>query len=222
MNNHLEKEVTLLKTRISLQAKEVTDAVRRSQNALAQENQDLAKEIIAHDDAIDEEEVRIEEECLKVLALHQPVAGDLRYIITLLKVNTELERIGDLAENIAERVINLVNLRIPLHEPDMTPMFRAVIQQLEKVLYAFLERDSVLAAQVVASDDAVDAMNRNHYHRILQLLKEMPERAEMLTDFLNISRNLERIADGCTNIGEDVLYLEQGKIVRHTHSFQPQ
>lgn len=217
MNYHLEQEIAALKKSIGRQAADVEAAVRQSLESLVQQNEVLALEIIEHDDAIDREEVRLEEECLKILALHQPVAGDLRYIITLLKVNNELERIGDLAGNIAERVIDLIHLRTDWSAWDISPMFQEIFSQLKKALDSLMGRDCFLASQVIASDDIVDEMHRNNYRLVVQRLKEERGSAEMFLNFLNISRNLERIADACTNIGEDVLYLEQGRIVRHVH-----
>ena len=217
MNYHLEQEIATLKKSIGRQAAEVELAVRRSLDALTQKDEAMAQEIIEHDDAIDREEVRLEEECLKILALHQPVAGDLRYIITLLKVNNELERIGDLAGNIAERVIDLIHLRTDWSQWDISPMFHEIFTQLKKALDSLLGQDCYLASQVIASDDTVDEMHRSNYHHAVQGLKEESGSVEIYLNFLNISRNLERIADACTNIGEDVLYLEQGRIVRHVH-----
>ncbi|MDO4628054.1 MAG: PhoU domain-containing protein [Planctomycetia bacterium] len=241
MNYHLEQEVSLLKTRIAQQSNAVENAVRKTLNALMLRDGNLAREIIADDDALDMEDVRIEEECLKVLALHQPVARDLRYIITLLKVNTELERIGDFAVNIAERVQNITNRPSTTEPLDIEPMFQEIFLLLKNVLNAYMERDCYAASQVIAHDDVVDRMNRDNYHQILRQLNENrngenknsensnsenkngenkttdTRNVEILLDYLNISRNLERIADCCTNIGEDVLYLEQGRIVRHAH-----
>ncbi|MDO5112741.1 MAG: phosphate signaling complex protein PhoU [Planctomycetia bacterium] len=219
MKTHFEQEILQLKRLITTQTAMVESAVRKTHHAMERHERTLAMEVIDGDDEIDETEVRIEEECLKVLALHQPVAGDLRYIVTLLKVNTELERIGDLGVNIAERVLHMLSLHADMKRLDITDMFLAVLQALKNSLDAFLGRDCFLAAQVIAADDSIDSQHRDNFHRILQMLKENAGEAETLLDFLNISRNLERIADSCTNIGEDVLYLEQGKIVRHCRGF---
>lgn len=215
MNHHLEQEITALNKRMARQGTEVECAVRQALDALQQRDATLATQVVANDDAIDREEVRLEEECLKILALHQPVAGDLRYIITLLKVNNELERIGDLAVNIAERVLDLIQEPASAVAPDISPMFHAVLTQLKNALDALLGRDCFLAAQVIAADDTVDEMNRANFRHALERLRAQPEQADTLLCFLNISRNLERMADACTNIGEDVMYLEQGTIVRH-------
>ncbi|MDO4575439.1 MAG: phosphate signaling complex protein PhoU [Planctomycetia bacterium] len=221
MRTHWEQEMIILKKAVAKQAERVEWAVHQSLNALEQKNVNLLLDIIGQDDEIDREEVRLEEECLKVLALHQPVAGDLRYIITLLKVNTELERIGDLAVNVVERMMNLLALRGETRPIDMIPMFQEVFQMLKKALDAFLGRDCFTASQVVSLDDQVDRLHQNNYHTILQKLKGEDPPVEALLDWLNISRNLERMADCCTNIGEDVLYLEQGKILRHIPAVSP-
>ena len=217
MIHHLHQEITLLKKQVAAQATMVEQAVRQTLRAMEEKNATLAVEIIERDDTIDQEEVRLEEECLKVLALHQPVAGDLRYIVTLLKVNTELERIGDLAVNIAERTVHFLETNADMSKIDMKPMFLEVLNSLKNALDAFLERDCYLASQVIASDDKVDDYHRENFQTVSRLLSEETREVGSLLDFLNISRNLERIADCCTNIGEDVLYLEQGRIVRHVH-----
>ena len=162
-------------------------------------------------------EVRIEEECLKILALHQPVAGDLRYIITLLKVNNELDRIGDLAQNIAERAIDLAEHPVPAAGIELGPMMTEVRIMLKQALDALSCRDTGRAAEVIARDDTVDRLHRENFRLIKQGLIRQPEAADYYLNMLTASRHLERVADCATNIGEDVIYLEQGRIVRHAH-----
>ncbi len=216
MKIHFEQEMDNLRKMITTQATLVEKAVRNSILSISKRSEDLAYFVVVGDDTLDVNEVKIEEECLKVLALHQPVAGDLRMIVTLLKVNTELERIGDLAVNIAERSLHLFSMEKETKQLDFTTMFYEVSAALKNALDSFLCHDCDLAEKVIASDNVIDNLHRENIDRIKMLLKENPNEIESFLDFLTISRNLERIADSCTNIGEDIIYLEQGKIVRHS------
>lgn len=216
MKAHFDYEVENLNRLIAAQAIAVEMAVKKATQAVADKDAFLAEEVERDDDVIDAAEVRIEEECLKILALHQPVAGDLRYVITLLKVNTELERIGDLAVYIARRAVHIASLSAAAPFPDYSDMIHSVLTNLKMALDAFLCHDTLLAARVISSDDTVDQYHFANKTQLAEMIKSHPAEADGLLDFLAISRSLERIADSCANIGEDVLYLEQGKIIRHT------
>ncbi|MGL6193330.1 MAG: phosphate signaling complex protein PhoU [Thermoguttaceae bacterium] len=218
MKAHFDFEVEHLNRLIASQAIAVETAVKKATQSVSEKNAIAASEVEKSDDNLDELEVRIEEECLKVLALHQPVAGDLRYIITLLKVNTELERIGDLAVYIARRTVHIASLPSDTVLPDYSDMIHSVIENLKMALDAFLYRDVRLAEKVIANDDAIDRFHLENKLQLAEMIKANPASVDGLLDFLAISRSLERIADSCTNIGEDVLYQEQGKIVRHQKS----
>lgn len=215
MKIHFEQEIANLNRLVATQARAVEEAVRRALHSITSSSSELALFVIEGDDTLDANEIRIEEECLKVLALYQPVAGDLRYVITLLKVNAELERIGDLAVNIAERAMHLLDNNGRTDCMDFARMFQVVSNSLKKSLDALVCRDCRLADEVIQNDDLIDGLHRQNMARAKQLLRERPEFVEAILDFLTISRNLERIGDGCTNIGEDIIYLEQGRIVRH-------
>ncbi len=221
MKVHLQTEIDRLKGLVTQQANRVEPAVLAAVNAVTERDATQAAAVIAGDDAIDIAEVRIEEECLKVLALHQPVAGDLRYVITLLKVNNELERIGDLAVNIAERAEDLVSQPEIPEAFDFSKMIIEVRLMLKQALDALIARDTQLADAVIRHDDVVDQLHRTSFLRLQELIGRRPETAAAYLDLLTVSRNLERIADGATNICEDVLYLEQGRIVRHSGKDQP-
>ncbi len=218
MKIHFDQEVVSLNRLVTHQAAMVEKAVRNSLLSISDKNEELAYFVVVGDDTLDVNEVKIEEECLKVLALYQPVASDLRYIITLLKVNTELERIGDLAVNIAERALHMLSENRDIEIMDFTEMFNEVSQSLKKSLDAFLQHNCRLAEEVIESDDRIDEIHRSNMDRGKRLLQEKPDGMEAILDFMSISRNLERIADSCTNIGEDVVYQEQGKIIRHSYS----
>jgi phosphate transport system protein len=169
------------------------------------------------DDQIDDLEVDLEEECLKILALHQPVANDLRFIIAVLKINNDLERIGDLAGNIAERTIALADEKERIVAPTHFPaMVAGVEEMLKKSLDALVNLDLRLAAQVCRMDDQIDKLHAQTYSLVKQEVRSHPDQLDSLLHYLTISRHLERIADLATNLAEDVIYMIEGDIVRHT------
>jgi phosphate transport system protein len=164
---------------------------------------------------IDQMEVDLEEDCLKLLALYQPVASDLRYIIAVLKINNDLERIADLAVNICERAEFLAtqkNLPIPF---DFTAMSEKTKSMVKRSLDALVNLDATLATEVRMCDDEVDDLHRDMYTKFEDEVRKNPQDIGILLHYLGVSRALERIADHATNIAEDVIYLSQGKIVRH-------
>jgi phosphate transport system protein len=194
----------------------VEDNVYKAVRALTERNAALAEQVIESDDRdIDQTEIVIEEECLKVLALHQPVAGDLRFIIAILKINNDLERMGDLAVNIAERAQFLASRGRPDIPLDLPLMAEKTKKMLRMSLDALMNRDVKLAREVLVADDEVDAMNREMYIRIQDAICRKPEQLESLIHLLSCSRHLERIADHATNVAEDVVYMIEGVIVRH-------
>lgn len=215
MTTHLQREIENLKKKILYMGAEVEESLRHAVDALVGRNARLGERVISSDEAMDQLEVEIEEECLKILALHQPVAIDLRYVIAVLKINNDLERIGDLAVNIAERAIYLST-----HPPiDLVLDFRGMAQltqlMLTRSLDSLVNLDAHLARQVRASDDEVDGANRHMYVLLQDYIRENPERVTESLHLLSVSRHLERIADQATNIAEDVIYMVQGEIVRH-------
>jgi len=204
----------LNKSLLSLVA-EVEENVVRVVHTLQNRDPESALKIIEDDQRIDLEEVKLEEECLKTLALYQPVAHDLRFIIAILKINNDLERINDLAVNIAERVLFILNdppITIPL---DFGLMAEKVQIMLRKSINALVELDRETAKQVCAADDEVDDLNRQMYDIIEKRTQSDPSSICVLLNYLSVSRHLERIADLATNIAEDVMYFIDGEIVRH-------
>ena len=215
MSKHLQREAESLKKRILHLGTVVEESLQKAVKALQRRDDGPARDVIETDPAIDEMEVGIEEECLKVLALHQPVAIDLRFIVTVLKINSDLERVGDLSVNIAERAVFLAShdpVDIPFDFPGMARKARCM---LKKSLDALVNLDVDLAREVRADDDEVDAMNREMYRQVKRGIRENPHRLESLIHLLSASRHLERIADHATNIAEDVIYMVDGKIIRH-------
>ncbi|MBN1867028.1 phosphate signaling complex protein PhoU [Candidatus Sumerlaeota bacterium] len=215
MTRHFHKELDKIKKRVLWLGTVVEDGVRKSVEALLHRDPVLARQVIEDDAKVDEIEVEVEEECLKVLALHQPVAVDLRFLVAVLKINNDLERVGDYAVNIAERAEFLA-----LHEPvplefDFERMTRKSQDMLKRSLNALVNMDVALAREVGAADDEVDRMNREMYEIVQEEMSRRPEQIKALIHLLSVSRHLERIADLATNIAEDVVYMVKGEIVRH-------
>ncbi|MBD3380898.1 MAG: phosphate signaling complex protein PhoU [candidate division Zixibacteria bacterium] len=215
MSVHLHREITSLKKSILSLSAMVEEKVWKSVRALTDRDENLAKSVIEADIEIDKMEVRIEEDCLKILALHQPVAIDLRFIVAVLKINNDLERIGDLAVNIAIRCVALANMSRVDPPPDFQIMAKKTKEMLKKSLDALVNMDTELAMKVREADDEVDEINRLMYEHIKGLISKDLSLLDAAIHLLIVSRNLERIADLATNIAEDVTYMTEGKIVRH-------
>jgi phosphate transport system protein len=212
---HLQREIENLKKKLLALGARVEQTVQEATLSIETRDYELAQKIIQNDPRIDRMEVGIEEDCLKILALHQPVATDLRFIVAVLKMNADLERIGDLAVNIAERSAFLSK-----HPPvgfslGLVEMADKAQNMLKHSLDALIGLNSGLAQDVCAADDAVDAMNRQMYIKIQDAIRNNPEHIESLIHLLSVSRHLERIADHATNIAEDVIYMVEGRIARH-------
>jgi phosphate transport system protein len=193
----------------------VEEQVRMATQAVETHDAELAQQIIQSDYDIDEMEVEIEEECLKILALHQPVAVDLRFLIAVIKINNDLERIGDQAVNIAERVDVIAKRDLSDLFFDYTSMGEKVQEMLKMSLDALVSMDYDLAYSVVVRDDEVDQIKSDAYDRIKQAMSNHPDKIGYLINLLLISRHLERLADHTTNIAEEVIYLIEGEIIRH-------
>jgi len=196
-------------------ASRVEASFRSAWTAFVERDDEAARAVIARDAEVDQLEVDVEEEALKILALHQPVAIDLRLIIAVIKLNADLERIGDLAVDIAERA-QWLNARPPLDIPETLPVMASAVQDmLTHALDSLVNLDTGLARKVLAADDEIDARHREMYGLVRDRILARPERTEEVIQLLSVSRYLERIADHATNIAEDVIYLVEGDIVRH-------
>lgn len=215
MPKHLRRDLDRLAESILTMGAVVERAVLEAMRSLVERRPEVAAEVLRGDDSIDAREIEIEEECLKILALHQPVAADLRFVVTALKVNNDLERIGDLAAHIAERAAFLTRESPLPDEIDLTPMVESVRRMLRESLDALVRRDSVVARRVLARDAEVDRMHRALFEPIYQLMRSDPVAVERAVHILSVSRNLERIADHAANIAEDVVFLVEGEIIRH-------
>jgi phosphate transport system protein len=215
MAKHLETEMAKLKKKVLNLVAVVESDVRKAVRSLQELDPALAQEVLDADPGIDQTEVDIEEDCLKILALHQPVAVDLRFLIAVLKIDNEIERVGDLAVNIAERALFLCT-QAPTPPPfDLAEMSRKALGMLSDSLDSLMRLDADLARKVRASDDEVDEMHREMYVKVWEAVRARPQHVESLLSYLSASRHLERIADSATNIAEDVIYLIEGEIVRH-------
>lgn len=216
MSLHLQRQIGTLKKMVLALGAQVEEAVASAIQAVQARDVQLAQRVIEGDREIDLAEVDIEEECLHALALHQPVAFDLRYIISVLKINSELERIGDLAVNIAEQAIFLCQ-RASLQQPpfDMPGMARAVREMVQHALDALVNIDPELAATVRLRDEHVDKIHRGMYRLVENSIRTDPEMVQAYIHMLNISRHLERMADHAVNIAEDVVYMAKGEVLRH-------
>jgi len=216
MTSLLQKELGQLEKQLLTLTAVVEESVQKAIKALAGHDRELAQQVIANDDSINRLEVDLEEECLKVLALYQPVASDLRMIVAVLKINNDLERIADQAVNICERalaVIDSPHLVCPL---ELDLMAKKVIDMLEKSLDALVNTDPDLARRVLELDDEVDTIHSQNYKAFKDYVRQNPETVDSVLSYLTVSRHLERVADLATNIAEDVIYLNEGEIVRHT------
>ena len=205
---HLEQQMTALGARVE-------ESVLLAVKAVRARDLPLAARIIAEDATVDAEEVRLEEECLKILALHQPVAVDLRMVVAILKINSDLERVGDCAVTIAasaRELCNLPEMRVP--EP-LGLLADSAIGMLKGALDAFVRMDAAEARRVCQLDPAVDNAHRMVYEQIKASVVNVPEVAESGLHVLRISHALERVGDHATNIAEDVIYILEGGIVRH-------
>ena len=218
MTIQLKKEIDKLKQQILKLGAEVESSVRLAVKSILERDPVQAKKVIDHDSEIDSFEVEIEEDCLKTLALHQPVAVDLRFIVAVLKINNDLERIGDLAVNIAEREIIVSKKREIDFPPGLERMSEIAQSMLRKSLESLINMDSKSARQVLEMDDELDELNSKIYDRVKDDMKKKPEDLTCMVQFLTIARNLERIGDQATNICEDVIYLVEGNIIRHQFS----
>lgn len=193
----------------------VEESVQQAIKSLAKHDRELAQKVINNDNHINQLEVDLEEECLKVLALYQPVANDLRTIVAILKINNDLERIADQASNISERAIAIIDgpkMESPLK---IDPMAKKVIDMLEKSIDALVNADLKLAHTVLELDDEVDTLHGQNYQLFKDYIRKNPETIDTVLSYLTVSRHLERVADLATNIAEDVIYLNEGTIVRH-------
>jgi phosphate transport system protein len=218
----LDKEIDKLRKQIMTLSSLVAENLDRALKAVHHRNAPLAVEVMESDASIDQLEMELEEECLKILALHHPSADDLRYVIAVLKINNDLERIGDLAANIAEQAKSLAGFDKTESPPRLAEMGRMTCSMLRRSLESLVNLDSSLARKVCAEDDGVDAIHRETYAWVEKAIARHPDQLGQIIQFLSISRYLERVADHATNIAEDAIYTADGQIARHGRMKPPE
>ena len=213
---HFDDELADLKTTLLRMAGLAEDQIDKALTALVTRDSDLARKVIERDHQVNALDVEIDEECIRLLALHQPAARDLRLVTTAMKISTELERISDLAENVSERTIELneePQLKPYIDIPLMGKMARTMVKES---IDAFVKDDSTLARKVLADDDFVDDLMEQLFRELLSFMLEDTRTISRAIRLSFIAKYLERMADHATNIAELVVYLVEGKIIRHT------
>jgi len=221
MSIHLQREIDRLKKSLLSLCALVEDQLESAMDALQQRDEAKARRVLERDAEVDQREVEVEEECLKALALHQPVACDLRFLVSVLKMDKDLERIGDMAVNIARKAITVAECggaEIPFDLPGMWHKSRAMLRDS---IDALVNRDASLAQQICARDREVNRMKKEIRRQAEERLRAQPNLVAVWLALLAVARNLERIADHAVNIAEDVIYLVEGRIVRHESSRGP-
>lgn len=215
MERHLDVELKDLKEKLLLMGASVESQLQDALQALIERNSELAIRVVENDLSVNKLDVEIDEACLRLLALHQPTAGDLRFITTAMKISTELERMSDLAENIAERAIELN--KEPQLKPyiDIPRMADWTIRMVKECLDAFVNRDAELARKVCRDDDFVDDLTEQLFRELVSFMLEDPRTITRAIRLTFIGKYFERIADHATNVGELVVYMVEGKIIRH-------
>lgn len=221
MSKHLQRDIDSLNTELLNISSMVEEMIDKATQALAHRRYDLADEVVKSDEYVDQHEVHVEEECLKILALHQPVAVDLRRIATVMKVNNDLERIADLAVSIAQRAQAMDEFPafpIPQKLPGMVVL---ATEMVRGAMNAFVNMDTAAARRIIAMDKSVDQDNREIIAELQTLMQKRPEAVPAAVHCFSAVRHIERIADHATNIAEDVIYLAEGDIVRHRLAPKP-
>jgi phosphate transport system protein len=212
---HFVEELEQLKSMLLEMSSLVESAIYRSITAVVQKDESLAHEVLKNEGRINQIEIEIDEFAISLLALQQPMAQDLRFLVASLKINNDLERMGDLAVNIANRALSLLNEPIVKPMIDIPHIAALVQSMVRKSLDAFVSRDADLARSVLASDDGVDDLRNASFHELISFMEQDPRNIRQSDDLLSVVRNLERIADHATNIAEDVMFLAKGIDVRH-------
>ncbi len=214
MHRHFDEELQQLKEKLLRMSSLVEDVINTSVKALIDRNASLAEKAIEADKAIDTFEIEIDELSLRLLALYQPQAGDLRFITSTMRINNDLERIGDLGVNIAQRTLDLLKNPPFQSSSDIPEMAKAAQNMLKDSLNAFVNKDSSLAEAVCKRDDVVDNFNNVIFKKVLTS-KPHDAEVERAIDLILVAKNLERIADHSTNICEEVIYMIEGKNIKH-------
>lgn len=219
MHRNFHHEIDQLQKRLLTMSSMVEDRVRKACSVIESEDIELSKMIIKSDWEIDEMEIEIEEECLKIMALYQPVAKDLRFLVTIIKINNEMERIGDYAVQIAKRVKRLSDFERPQFAFNFQEMADKVVLELQTSIDALVHQDVNVAKQIFLLDHDINDMRSTAYRTIIKEMTRAPKHAAAFLNLYLVVRHLERIADRATNIAEDIIYMVEGEIVRKKIDF---
>jgi len=214
-HRHFHDELSQVKVRLLTMSGEAEAALRLAVEALLERSPDKAAQVIAGDKVIDGMEVEIEETCIDLLALQQPMARDLRMLVAAIKIANDLERVGDHAVNLAQSAERLERSRPIAPEPEIVEMARLAREMLSDALEAFVRSDAAAGREICLRDDKVDALNRSVFRILLTHMMEDPHVIGAAMELFLVSRNLERVADLATNIAEDVVFLVEGKSIKH-------
>ena len=212
---HLERDLSAVRKKLSVLGALVEEGTAKAIEFITSPEQNLDREISQIEQRVNEMEVDIEEDCLKILALHQPVAADLRFMIAVLKVNNDLERMGDQSMNIVSRVRAIQNEPPLIEVPDFTDMSQQVLNMVRMGLDALIQQDADLAREVVALDDQIDEVHAQNYQFLRDQVAISPAALGAAMSYGTISSNLERIGDLTSNIAEDVIFMIEGQVIRH-------
>jgi len=212
---HFEQELEELKGKLLEMSAQVESAVQRSVSAVTQKDRSAAEQVFRDEARINELQIEIDEFAINLLATQNPVAADLRLVVAALKINTDLERMGDLSVHIAQRALSLLTEPVIKPMVDIRHMSALVESMVRKSMDAFVSNDADMARSVLASDDAVDSLRTASYHELVSFMEKEPRNIPQALDLIGITRSLERIADHSTNIAEGVLFLVKGIDVRH-------
>ena len=220
MSIHLERDLEGLHHDILHMCSVVEDMIHRAVDGLRSPSTQLAEELHTSDDEIDAMDVQIENDCLKILALHQPVAIDLRRIATVLKITGELERVADLGVNIAERAAGLIGKPEVIVSDKLQDMSRKSLEMLHRSIDCYVELDGQGARAILESDDEVDRLNAEIIEELRSVMRSSPDMVEPALHLFSATRHIERVADHATNIAEDVVFMVEGVIIRHRADFR--
>lgn len=217
MERLLDEHIEKLKTRVIKMCSLVDEQVQSAIKSVEEENLELAKQVIEKDNKVDKYDNKIDKICQKIFALTQPVAMDLRLIMSSMTINNNLERIGDIAVNIAEYAIMMKNKPAFLHQTNVEEMFKVSKQMLKDAIDAYIGGNETLAKSVIESDNKLDQLNFDNHKILIDIMKQNPDNIEPGIALLVMSRQLERLGDHCTNIAEDVFFIVEAHLVKHKY-----
>lgn len=215
MSKHLDRDISSLRDHVLELGQRVAEMIEKSILMIQNYDRVLVQEIYSTEESINDMEVDVEEECLKILALHQPVAEDLRFLIVVLKVNNDLERMGDQVVNVAERIEYIADKQRVVADLKLTIMADLCANMVNEAIMALTQRDVAKAKEIVLLDDELDSLHARTYEQLTKVMMDRPESITPALSLLTISSNLERIGDLATNIAEEIIFMEEGEIIRH-------